>query len=58
MDWSDVGIRVFYVIIRKRERKKERRQPERRRKLSLFTLIPEIIFLYFLFISFSIDMQG
>jgi amino acid transporter len=58
MDWSDVGIRVFYVIIRKRERKKERRRPERRRKLSLFTLIPEIIFLYFLFINFSIDMQG
>jgi hypothetical protein len=51
------GIRVSYQIKRKRERKR-RRQSERRRKLSPFSSIPEIMFSFFLFLSFLIDMQN
>jgi hypothetical protein len=57
MDWRDMGIRVSYQIKRKRE-KKRRRWPKRRRKTPPFSLIPEIMFLYVLFIIFSIEMQG
>jgi len=57
MDWRDMGIRVSYQIKRKRE-KKRRRWPKRRRKTPPFSLIPEIMFSYVLFIIFSIEMQG
>jgi len=56
MDCKDMGIRVSYQIKRKRERK--RRRLERRKKLSPFSPIPEIMFSSSLFLSFLIDMQG
>jgi len=54
-----VGIRVSYQIKRKKERKKEKgyKRPKRRRKLSPFSPIPEIMFSSFPFLSFPIDMQ-
>jgi hypothetical protein len=50
-----VGIRVSYQIKRNKERGYKR--PKRRKKLSPFSPIPEIMFSSFLFLSFSIDMQ-
>jgi hypothetical protein len=51
-----VGIRVGYQIKRKRERKE--RAAKREEKTPPFHPIPEIMYSYFLLISFSIDMQG
>jgi hypothetical protein len=45
MDWGDVGIRISYQI-------KRRGWPERRRKLSPFSPITEIMFSSFVFLSF------
>jgi len=56
MDWRNVGIRISYQIKRKRERKWWGSQKEEEN--STFSPIPEIMFSYILFISFSIDMQG
>jgi len=48
MDWRDVRIRVFYQRKRKRERKRGRLQ--KRKKLSPFSPIPEIMFSSFLLV--------
>jgi hypothetical protein len=56
MDWRDVGIRLSYQIQRKRKKREE--ATGKKNTTSPFSPIPEIIFSFVLFISFSIDMQG
>ena len=57
--WTNrsVGNRVFYQIKRNRERK-IRVVTRKKKETFIFFSTPEIIFLSFLFLSFSIVMQG